>query len=74
MLYIGYVGLSVAFSFAVAALLEGKADKDWANEARPFILAAWSALTSVSRWVRGGPIMSWAGAAGGSGTLLKTPH
>ena len=45
MLYIGYVGLSVAFSFAVAALLEGKADKDWANEARPFILAAWSALT-----------------------------
>ena len=45
MLYIGYVGLSVAFSFAVAALLEGKADKDWANEARPFILAAWAALT-----------------------------
>ncbi|NDA08021.1 MAG: heme lyase CcmF/NrfE family subunit [Alphaproteobacteria bacterium] len=45
MLYLGYVGLSVAFSFAVAALLEGKADKDWARQARPFILAAWSALT-----------------------------
>jgi len=45
MLYLGYVGLSVAFSFAVAALIEGKADKDWARQARPFILAAWSALT-----------------------------
>ena len=45
MLYVGYVGLSVAFSFAVAALIEGKADRDWAQEARPFILAAWSALT-----------------------------
>lgn len=45
MLYIGYVGLSVAFSFAVAALIEGRADRDWAREARPFILAAWSALT-----------------------------
>ncbi|XDZ66315.1 heme lyase CcmF/NrfE family subunit [Alphaproteobacteria bacterium LSUCC0684] len=45
MLYLGYVGLSVAFSFAVAALIEGKADRDWACQARPFILAAWSALT-----------------------------
>jgi len=45
MLYLGYVGLSVAFSFAVAALIEGKADRDWSRQARPFILAAWSALT-----------------------------
>ncbi len=45
MLYIGYVGLSAAFSFAVAALIEGKAGRDWAQEARPFILVAWSALT-----------------------------
>ena len=45
MLYLGYVGLSVAFSFAVAALLEGKVDKAWARQARPFILIAWSALT-----------------------------
>ena len=46
MLYFGYVGLSVAFSFAVAALIEGKADRAWARQARPFILAAWSALTA----------------------------
>ena len=46
MLYFGYVGLSVAFSFAVAALIQGKADKNWAIEARPFILLAWSALTA----------------------------
>jgi len=45
MLYLGYVGLSVAFSFAIAALIEGRADKDWARQARPFILIAWSALT-----------------------------
>jgi cytochrome c-type biogenesis protein CcmF len=45
MLYVGYVGLSAAFSFAVAALIEGKVERDWAREARPFILIAWSALT-----------------------------
>ena len=45
MLYFGYVGLSVAFSFAVAALIQGKADRNWAIEARPFILLAWAALT-----------------------------
>ena len=45
MLYLGYVGLSVAFSFAIAALIEGRVDGDWARQARPFILAAWSALT-----------------------------
>ena len=45
MLYLGYVGLSVAFSFAVAALIEGKVDQDWARQSRPFILSAWSALT-----------------------------
>ena len=45
MLYLGYVGLSVAFSFAVAALIEGRVDADWARQSRPFILSAWSALT-----------------------------
>ena len=45
MLYLGYVGLSVAFSFAVAALIEGRVDADWARQLRPFILSAWSALT-----------------------------
>ena len=44
-LYLGYVGFSVAFSFAVAALIEGRVDALWARMVRPWILAAWSFLT-----------------------------
>ncbi|MGI9371620.1 MAG: heme lyase CcmF/NrfE family subunit [Hyphomicrobiales bacterium] len=46
LLYGGYVGLSVAFSFAVAALLEGKVDGAWARWVRPWTLAAWMFLTA----------------------------
>ena len=45
LLYFGYVGLSTAFSFAVAALLEGRVTPDWARWARPWVLIAWSGLT-----------------------------
>ncbi|MDR0588638.1 MAG: heme lyase CcmF/NrfE family subunit [Burkholderiales bacterium] len=45
MLYMGYVGFSVAFSFAVAALLSGKLDATWARWSRPWTLLAWSFLT-----------------------------
>jgi len=45
MLYLGYVGLSVAFSFAVAALIEGRVDAAWARWVRPWTLAAWTFLT-----------------------------
>ena len=44
-LYSGYVGLSVVFSLAVAALIEGRADAAWARWVRPWALAAWSLLT-----------------------------
>jgi cytochrome c-type biogenesis protein CcmF len=44
-LYAGYVGLSVVFSLAVAALIEGKVDSAWARWIRPWTLAAWSLLT-----------------------------
>ena len=44
-LYLGYVGLSMAFSFAVAALIEGRVDAAWARWVRPWALAAWVALT-----------------------------
>ena len=44
-LYLGYVGMSVVFSFAVAALIEGRVDAAWARWVRPWTLAAWSALT-----------------------------
>ncbi|MEQ1647858.1 MAG: heme lyase CcmF/NrfE family subunit [Hyphomicrobiaceae bacterium] len=44
-LYAGYVGFSMAFSFAVAALLEGRIDAAWARWVRPWTLAAWMTLT-----------------------------
>ncbi|MEM7423021.1 MAG: heme lyase CcmF/NrfE family subunit [Pseudomonadota bacterium] len=44
-LYLGYVGLSMAFSFAIAALIEGRVDAAWARWVRPWTLAAWICLT-----------------------------
>ena len=52
-LYVGYVGFSIAFSFAVAALIEGKVDPAWARWVRPWTLAAWMFLTigiSMGSW------------------------
>ena len=46
LLYLGYVGFSVAFSFAAAALIEGRVDAAWARWVRPWILAAWTCLTA----------------------------
>jgi len=45
MLYMGYVGLSVAFSFAIAALIGGKLDAAWARWSRPWTTVAWMFLT-----------------------------
>jgi cytochrome c-type biogenesis protein CcmF len=45
MLYMGYVGLSVAFSFAIAALIGGKLDATWARWSRPWTTVAWVFLT-----------------------------
>jgi cytochrome c-type biogenesis protein CcmF len=45
MLYMGYVGLSVAFSFAIAALIGGKLDAAWARWSRPWTTVAWVFLT-----------------------------
>ncbi len=45
LLYIGYVGFSLTFSFAVAALIEGRVDAVWARWLRPWVLLAWSFLT-----------------------------
>jgi len=45
MLYLGYVGFSIVFSFAAAALIEGRIDAAWARFVRPFALLAWSFLT-----------------------------
>jgi len=45
LLYMGYVGFSVAFAFAIAALLSGELNAAWARWSRPWTLAAWSCLT-----------------------------
>ncbi|MGB7010609.1 MAG: heme lyase CcmF/NrfE family subunit [Pseudolabrys sp.] len=45
LLYLGYVGFSIAFSFAIAALIEGRIDAAWARWVRPWTLAAWIFLT-----------------------------
>ena len=71
MLYMGYVGFSVAFAFAIAALLSGRLDAAWARWSRPWTTTAWIFLTlgiALGSW--------WAyyelgGAAGGSGTRGK---
>ena len=44
-LYAGYVGLSISFSFAVAALIEGRVDAAWARWVRPWTLLSWAMLT-----------------------------
>ena len=46
LLYLGYVGFSVCFSFAVAALIDGRIDAAWARWVRPWTLAAWTFLTA----------------------------
>jgi cytochrome c-type biogenesis protein CcmF len=45
MLYLGYVGFSISFSFAIAALIEGRVDAAWARWVRPWTLMAWIFLT-----------------------------
>ncbi|WP_427983062.1 heme lyase CcmF/NrfE family subunit [Agarivorans sp.] len=45
LLYMGYVGFSVAFAFAIAALLAGRLDSTWARWSRPWTMAAWVFLT-----------------------------
>ena len=45
-LYLGYVGFSIAFSFAIAALIDGRVDPAWARWVRPWTLAAWCFLTT----------------------------
>jgi cytochrome c-type biogenesis protein CcmF len=46
MLYLGYVGFSISFSFAVASLIEGRIDAAWARWVRPWTLLAWMFLTT----------------------------
>lgn len=45
MLYMGYVGFSVAFAFAISALISGQLDSTWARWSRPWVISAWAFLT-----------------------------
>lgn len=52
-LYLGYVGYSVTFAFAIAGLIRGRIDAEWARAVRPFALAAWIFLTigiAIGSW------------------------
>ncbi len=73
-LYMGYVGFSVAFAFAIASLLAGRLDTAWRA-----LVASWTrrhgcSSLSASCWARRGHTTNWAEAAGGSGTRWKTPR
>ena len=71
-LYAGYVGLSVAFSFALAALIEGRVDAAWARWVRPWTTGVPGCSSPLaSPWAHGGPIMNSVGVVGGSGIPLK---
>src|ERR1039458_7536884 len=68
LLYLGYVGFSISFSFAIAALIEGRIDAAWARWVRPWTLMAWMCLRGASpdrraaawaRWVRPWTLMAW---------------
>jgi len=74
MLYMGYVGFSVAFAFAIAALLGGHLDATWARWSRPWTLISWTFLTTGIALGSWWPTTNSAGAAGGSGIRWRTPR
>ena len=74
LLYLGYVGFSISFSFAIAALLEGRIDAPWARWVRPWVLGAWMCLTLG---IAGGSYwayyeLGWGGS--GSGIRSRMPR
>ena len=73
LLYMGYVGFSVAFAFAIAALMGGRLDASWARWSRPWTNVAWAFLSLGIMLGSWWPTMSWAGVAGGSGIRWRTP-
>ena len=74
LLYMGYVGLSVPFAFAIAALLGGRLDASGRAGRVPGPM--WSGVSCLwgSCWAAGGPTKSWAGVDGGFGILSRMPH
>ena len=74
MLYLGYVGFTIPFAFAIAALVTGRLGEGWLVETRRWTLFAWGFLTVGMCSAPGGPTRCWAGAATGRGTRSRTPR
>ena len=72
-LFLGYVGLTVPFAFAMGALISGKLDTSWIRTVRRWTLVAWIFLTFGITLGGAWLTRSWAGAVTGHGILLKTP-
>ena len=72
MLYLGFVGFTIPFAFALAALASGDLSTGWIKATRRWTLIAWVFLSLGLIWVGAGPMTSWAGAAIGVGTRSKT--
>ena len=74
MLYLGYVGFTVPFAFAIAALVTGRLGEGWLIATRRWTLIALGASSrSASCSACGGPTRCWAGAATGRGIRWRTP-
>ena len=73
LLYLGYVGLSVPFAFAIAALVTRRVDTAWITSVRRWTILSWLFLGSGSCWAPSGPTRPSAGAATGPGTRSRTP-
>ncbi len=74
-LYLGFVGFTVPFAFAIGALVTGRLGEGWLVETRRWTLFAFALLEPGHRARRaGGATRSWAGAATGRGTRSRTPR
>ena len=71
MLYLGYVGFTVPFGFAVAALVTGRLGEGWLVTNPSMDLIAWGSLTVGILLELGGPTRCWVGAATGLGIRSK---
>lgn len=68
MLYLGFTGFTIPYTFAMAALMAGKLDDGWIRTTRRWTLAAWLFLSLGLIWVGAGPTTYSAGAVTGPGT------
>ena len=70
--FLGYAAWGIPFALAAAALISGRLDDAWLQQARPWSLFAWATLGGGILWAPSGPTSNSAGAATGPGTPWKT--